>query len=63
MSSAVKTQNCKTLLTVRVDKESLELVKEYAKQNNTTVSQLVRDFFQHLIAEMDRPPESELEQF
>jgi hypothetical protein len=62
MSSAANLQSKKVVLTVRVDKNNLNIVKEYAKRTDTTVSQLVRDFFQYLIVEIDRISESDLEQ-
>lgn len=52
----------KVLLSVRVDKENLDKIKAYAKRANTTVSQLVRDFFQHLLLEAERVERDDVEQ-
>jgi antitoxin component of RelBE/YafQ-DinJ toxin-antitoxin module len=64
MSSASNQQSSpeKALLTVRVDRDTLDRVKEYARRTDTTVSQIVRDFFQHLLVEAKRPTEGEVEQ-
>lgn len=51
MSSAPSQQGEKALMTVRVDREVLEQVKEYARKTDTSVSSLVRQFFRHLLAE------------
>lgn len=60
MSSASNQQSDKALLTVRVDREDLERVKEYAKKSDTTVSRLVRQFFRHLLAEAKGSSEGEV---
>lgn len=49
----------KALLTVRVDRDQLDSVKEYARSTDTTVSQLVRDFFRHLLADAEEKNEVE----
>ena len=38
----------KTKLTIRTERQWLEYAKRYAAQHNTTVTQLVTDFFRHL---------------
>ena len=38
----------KTKLTIRTEKQWLEYAKRYAKRHDTTVTQLVTDFFRHL---------------
>lgn len=55
MSSAPNQQSEKALMTVRVDREVLDQVKEYARRTDTTVSSLVRQFFLHLLAEAQKP--------
>lgn len=55
MSSAENQQSDKALLTVRVDREQLDAIKEYARRTDTTVSRLVRQFFKHLLEEAKTP--------
>lgn len=57
MSSASNQQPEKALLTVRVDRDVLDQVKEYARRTDTTVSRLVRQFFKHLLDEAKQPPD------
>jgi len=63
MSSATNQQNSseKALLTVRVEREVLDSVKEYARRTDTTVSRLVRQFFQHLLVEAEKPHDGKVE--
>lgn len=46
--SSVEPPQGRKLLTVRIDQTRHEWVKQYAKEHDTTVSQLVRDFLKHL---------------
>lgn len=61
MSSVSNQQDEKVLISIRVDRDVYEKVKEYAKTTDNTVSRLVRQFFQHLIEEAEKPPESSVE--
>ena len=38
----------KTKLTVRVEKDLLEKVKQYAAKNNTTLTDLIDSYFRHI---------------
>jgi len=61
MSSVSNQQDEKVLISIRVDRDLYEKVKEYAKGTDNTVSRLVRQFFQHLIEEAEKLPESSVE--
>ncbi|MFZ6026596.1 MAG: DUF6364 family protein [Chloroflexota bacterium] len=41
-------QTTKTKLTIRTEKHWIERAKAYAQRHDTTVTQLVTDFFRHL---------------
>lgn len=61
MSSATSQQGEKALLTVRVERKVLDEVKEYARRTDTTVSQIVRQFFLHLLEESHKPQANDAE--
>lgn len=45
-----------TKLTLRVDDELIRAAKRYARQNGTSLSQLVENYLRSLVIEQDLPP-------
>lgn len=52
----------KVFMTVRIDRELRDQVKEYAKKTDNTVSRLVRQLLRHLLDEAETAPD-EAKQF
>jgi hypothetical protein len=50
-------QTTKTKLTIRTEKQWIERAKAYAQRHDTTITQLVTDFFRHLELG-EQPPSS-----